>query len=188
MHYPFIITILALLPLAVQGIVTKPSSSLIQTVRTGFLLHDPFSHAFGERRGVSESGFSYNAELILKAPQGRFFDFIFHPAPHFGFNVHTQNITHSAYAGLTWRLLNSENRVFLNVTFGGLLHTGETTHNKPSSIPFGTKLLFRESVEIGAQITSRHALSFIIAHASNAGIGKYNPGLNTLGFRFGYTF
>ena len=166
---------------------TAKGSSLLSELKMGPLLHDPFSHFVPNRVGVSESGFALNGELLFKSPGGRIFNFIFNPRPHIGLNLHTENHTHSTYAGLTWRLFNWDEIIFVNASFGGLIHSGATTKNRVGSVPLGTRLLFRESIEIGAMLTKRLSLSFILAHASNANIGKFNPGYNTLGFRFGCT-
>lgn len=162
------------------------ATSLFSELKMGPLFHDPFSHVIPKREGVSESGFALNGELLFKAPGGRFFNFIFNPRPHIGFNLHTENHTHSAYTGLTWRLFNWDDVIYVNASFGGLIHTGATTKNRVGCIPLGTRLLFRESIEIGAMLTRRVSLSFTLAHASNANIGKFNPGYNTLGFRLGF--
>lgn len=166
-----------------QGAVASP---MISELKLGPLLHDPFSHIIPHRRGVSESGFALNSELLFHSPGGRVFTFMRHPRPHVGINLHTENHTHSAYAGLTWRLFNWDDTVYVNASFGGLVHSGSTTKNKVGCIPLGTRLLFRESVEIGAMLTKSASISFTLAHASNANIGKFNPGYNTLGFRLGY--
>ena len=52
----------------------------------------------------------------------------------------------------------------------------------------GSRLLFRESVEGGYQLTRRVSLSVILDHLSNAGLAHYNQSLNNLGVRVGVTW
>ena len=52
----------------------------------------------------------------------------------------------------------------------------------------GSRLQFRESAEVGYQLTRRVRVSALFDHLSNAGLAHYNQSLNNLGVRVGVTF
>ncbi len=78
--------------------------------------------------------------------------------------------------------------VFLEATFGFGIHNGEVEKLQQRRRALGTRFLFRESLSLGVMIQEKHSVAVIIDHLSNAGLGKFNPGLTNLGMRYGYKF
>lgn len=78
-----------------------------------------------------EEGVFLNGEVLFGNPMtpfdNRFVDFLLRPRPHIGGTVTTSGGTNQIYAGLTWDY-NLTNRIFLEGTFGGTIHDGNTDH------------------------------------------------------------
>lgn len=51
----------------------------------------------------------------------------------------------------------------------------------------GSRLLFRASIYVGYRIKN-HRIIVVADHISNADLAERNPGLDTLGIRYGYVF
>jgi hypothetical protein len=53
----------------------------------------------------------------------------------------------------------------------------------------GSRVTFREAIEVGYRFLENHSISFVLDHYSNAGwIAERNQGNDDLGFRYGYKF
>ena len=52
----------------------------------------------------------------------------------------------------------------------------------------GSPILFRESAEIGYQVTPMISVSAILDHISNANLGRHNAGITSAGGRVGFKF
>jgi len=95
-------------------------------------------------------------------------------AGSFGFTYHTGNLDQAEEncpVGTTCSLPG--NRRFVD--------TGDVT--------LGSRILFRESLEVGYWVAERHGLSVYFAHMSNASIfDEDNDGMNFLGLRYRYAF
>lgn len=156
---------------------------LPQEIRGGVLKHDV-------RNGLShkyEKGYDINAELLWSSPQLTFFEYIFSPRPHLGTSINTEKGTDQFYLGLTWRL-DFLKFLFVEGSLGGEVHTGELKTKSSHKQALGCRFLFRESVSFGVQVTETHSLSLMLDHASNAGLSSHNPGLTSIGLRYGYRF
>ena len=93
------------------------------------------------------------------------------------------------HGGRPWRpLLALPEGLFVAGSLGGVAHDGYLNTAPPGRKRLGSRLLFRESAEVGYQLTRRVSVSALFDHLSNAGLAHYNQSLNNLGVRVGVTF
>ena len=78
--------------------------------------------------------------------------------------------------------------MFFSLDLGGAVHDGETSTSRRDRKELGTRVLFREAIEIGYRFQEHHALSLRFDHISNASLADNNEGLDTLGVVYGYSF
>ena len=52
----------------------------------------------------------------------------------------------------------------------------------------GSRILFRESAELGYQLNPAISVSALLDHISNANLGRHNMGLTSAGARLGFKF
>ena len=160
--------------------------NILREARIGMLVHDegPFSRH-------KEEGYDTNFEFLFVSPD--FFTAIWSPRPHAGGTINSSGNTSQAYLGATWGWEFWKN-FYLNLSFGGALHTGEKETSDPDKKSLGCSTLFRESLDLGYRISGPHSVMFHFAHISNAKLCKndegraVNEGLETLGIRYGYRF
>jgi lipid A 3-O-deacylase len=110
-------------------------------------------------------------------------NFFLRPRAHVGFSVTPDEGTNQVYGGLTWEA-HLTSKIFVEASFGGTLHDGETAGNDPNS--YGCSLMFRESASIGYELTERVRIMATVDHMSNAGLCDQNQGLTNAGVRIGY--
>jgi hypothetical protein len=146
-----------------------PSTSLFE-VRLGILDHDP--GIFGDHK---EKGVDVNAEVLFASPD--FLSVLWSPRPHIGGTFNTYGYTDQVYAGLTWRR-----------DFGPSFNDGELDKRFHDRKALGSNVLFRESLSLGVQFDERNNVSVMVDHISNAGLAKYNGGMETVGLRYGHSF
>ena len=135
-------------------------------------------------REKTEKSPNLNFEYIQGPWATRIGSYIFSPHPHVGISINTRQGTHQFYAGLTWRLNFGD--FFIEPSLGGEIHTAHLKINTSSKKALGSRLLFREALAIGYQITEKNSVSILLDHASNMGFTKPNRGITTVGFRYGY--
>ena len=139
-----------------------------------------------------EPGADVNVEVLFPSPA--FLHVLGTPRPHLGVAVNTAGQTDYGYLGLTWSgrpwrdLLPLPEALFVAGSLGGGLHDGQLTSGPPDRKILGSRLLFRESVEGGYQLTSVLSVSVLLDHLSNAGLASHNQGLTNLGMRVGVRF
>lgn len=143
-------------------------------------------HNVGPIATELDDGVQANAELRFESPA--VLRYVLRPRPLVGASVNTAGDTSFFYTGLVWTW-NAEEGPFLDFYFGGTVHNGvldsrEVVDRKR----LGSRLLFRESIEIGYRIDAHHSLSISMAHASNAGLARRNEGNDDIGIRYGYHF
>ena len=182
-------------PAAAQTVLTAPPPAaappfgFIDEFKVGGLGHD-----VGFLTHHVESGADVNLELLFTSPE--WLRIIGSPRPHIGADINTAGNTSDGYFGLTWgvglkRLLGFADGWFVNGSLGGAIHDGYLT--RPSPPPPGRKLLgarilFRESAELGFQLTPRVNVSAILDHISNANLAPRNAGITSAGLRLGFRF
>lgn len=151
-------------------------------LRGGVLYHDFMEH---------ESGIDLNAEYLSRWAA---FD-LFIPKtsvqaifrPHLGANLNLNGDTSFAYAGYSLTL-NLTERLFLEGSFGGMVHNGLSDDHSDDTLDLGCNVMFRESIAAGFRLTEHWNVSALVEHASNAGFCNANNGLTNAGVRIGYVF
>lgn len=162
---------------------SEEDSGIVSEIRLGVLVHD--AAIISER--VEPTGPDANFEILFESPD--FFKILWSPRPHFGVTLNPQGATSQAYLGLTWDW-NATDLVFAEFSVGGSVHDGklESLRAGPEEKPLGCRLLFRESLSLGYRLTDLHSLSVMVDHVSNGYLCDVNPGLDTVGLRWGYRF
>ena len=160
---------------------------VVDEVKIGFLAHD-----IGLFEPHVEDGVDINFETLFVSPD--FLGFIGSPRPHIGGWVNTAGNTDAGYFGLTWGITLLENLlapgdgVFANASLGGAFQDGYTSIAPPGRKTLGSRALFRESLELGYQVTPVFSVSGFVDHMSNANLAPQNAGLTDAGVRFGFKF
>jgi lipid A 3-O-deacylase len=160
---------------------------IIDEVKGGVLAHDI---TLGGR--AVESGADFNGEVLFTSPS--FLDFMAAPRPHVGVSINSDGNTDQAYFGLTWGLplvhhiLGQSDALTIYGSLGGALQDGYEDSAPPGRKKLGSPILFRESVELGYQLTPVYSISGIVDHISNANLGSHNAGITSAGARFGIKF
>ncbi|GAB4521072.1 MAG: acyloxyacyl hydrolase [Parvularculaceae bacterium] len=179
----------ALCFMAVGGAAAQSPSSgadrLISEIRGGV-----FSHDTGVFSSNEEDGIALNGEILFNGPD--FLRYIGNPRPHIGGTWAVKDDTTSqAYFGLSWEADFWRERMFFYGSFGGAIHTGETgpeSEIPPNRKALGCRVLFRESLGLGVNLTPRVNVAAHLDHISNARLCDQNEGLENAGVRFGYRF
>lgn len=161
--------------------------SLLDEIRFGVHHHD--LHVAGVR---DERGVDINGEILFRRPGfrtgSRFLDFAFNPRPHIGGHLNTKKFTSQAYVGITWDYKFYDN-FFFEASFGGAYHTGNLKTNiAGQKRPLGCRVIFRESMSLGYELTENWRVMLSYDHISNGGLCSINAGLSTIGGRMGYKF
>ncbi len=168
---------------------TQPrlQTGIIDEVKVGVLGHD-----VGFLTHHVESGADINLEMLFTPPD--LLQVIGSPRPHIGADINTNNDTSDGYFGLTWgimliqSLFGANDSVFANGSLGGAIHDGHIDTAPPDEKRLGSRILFRESAELGYQLTPTISVSAILDHISNANLGQHNAGITSAGARFGVKF
>jgi len=157
------------------------SQRILDEMRVGVLLHDPWSP---ERGSVD---FSFQAYFSRPAFQAGVPAFLV-PKPFFGAAVNAHGLTSHVHAGLAWSL-DLTDRLFIEVGLAGAFHTGRF-----DPVPgvrrnaMGCAVHFRESAGIGFRLDHNWSLIATVEHLSNGGLCNHNRGLTNLGMQVGYRF
>lgn len=137
--------------------------------------------------GGSDDTVAINAELLSPHFAGQYGDLILdallNPRLHIGTTLTTDDGVNQAYAGLTWDY-HLTDAVFLETSFGGAVHNGETDDHNADS--YGCTIQFRESLSVGVDLSERISLMATVDHMSNSGLCNENQGLTNAGVRLGY--
>jgi lipid A 3-O-deacylase len=161
----------------------------IDEIKLGVLAHD--IRVFGLGR-PGETGADLTLEVLFPSPA--FFRMLGAPRPHLGVSINTAGQTDYGYIGLTWSgrpwrpLLTLPEGLFVAGSLGGAAHDGYLNTAPPGRKRLGSRLQFRESAEVGYQLTRRISVLALFDHLSNAGLAHHNQSLNNLGARIGVTF
>ena len=170
-------------PAAAQG-------KLVDEVKVGALAHD-----VGFLGHHVEGGADVNLEILFTSPD--FLAVIGSPRPHIGGDINTDGNTSDGYFGLTWGIMLIQNLfgagdgIFANGSLGGAVHDASPLTGSvqpPGHKLLGSRVLFRESAEIGYQINPQVSVSAILDHISNANLAPRNAGITNAGARLGLKF
>src|SRR5690242_4608066 len=161
------------------------AGSLIDEMRAGIFYHD--AGVFGSNK---EDGPDLNLELRVASPD--FLSAIWSPRPHLGVHANLAGDTSQLYFGLTWTFMlwptGGADGLFLDASLGGSAHNGKLDTDDPDRKSLGSRVLFRESLELGYRFAEVHSISVMLDHMSNANLADRNEGLDTLGVRYGLKF
>ena len=166
-----------------------PTFKLIDEVKIGALSHD-----VGFLGHHVEGGTDVNIEMLFTPPE--FLSIIGSPRPHIGADINTAGNTSDGYFGLTWgitliqSLFHADDGIFVDGSLGGAIHDGYLTGatEPPGRKLLGSRILFRESAELGYQLTPTISVSALLDHISNANLAPRNAGITSAGARFGFKF
>lgn len=160
---------------------------IVDEVKVGVLAHD-----IGLFDRHAESGADFNGEILFVSPG--FLSVIGAPRPHLGIEVNSDGNTDNAYFGLTWGLrlvpaiLGHSDALTLYGSLGGAVNDGFHDGAPPGRKDLGSPILFRESVELGYQLTPVTSVSLLLDHVSNANLASHNGGITNIGARVGFKF
>jgi lipid A 3-O-deacylase len=169
-----------------------PTSATAQTQVVDEFKFGVLAHDIGLFDKHVESGSDINFEMLFTPPE--FFRVIGSPRPHLGGSLNTAGKTNDGYFGLTWGITLLQNlfgwggSVFANGSLGGALQDGFTNSAPPDRKKLGSTALFRESVELGYQLTPNLSISGFVDHMSNANLAPHNAGITDAGARLGFKF
>lgn len=152
----------------------------LSELRVGGLYHD--AGVFGNHK---EGGEDVNAEVLFTSPD--ILSVIWSPRPHLGTNINDDGYTSQVYGGLTWTYDFTQN-LFGEFSEGGSVNDGQLNKTDHHHKALGSPVLFRESLSLGWRFDEHNSLSAMLDHISNAGLARYNGGLDTAGLRYGYRF
>ena len=186
------LTRVALASLSIAWLVAAPlpaaaQLNIVDEVKTGILAHD-----VGFLGHHLEKGPDVNLEMLFTPPD--LLALIGSPRPHIGADINTAGKTSDGYFGLTWgimliqSLFGTGDGVFINGSLGGAVHDGYLNSGPPNRKLLGTRVLFRESAELGYQLVPGISMSALLDHISNANIGHHNMGITSAGARLGFKF
>jgi hypothetical protein len=95
--------------------------------------------------------------------------------------------TSSLYAGFTW-IVNLNARAYASIDLGGAVHDGKLKSDDPERAELGSRLLFREAVEIGIRVGDGWSVGIRLDHISNANLASENDGITDLGLIISRSF
>jgi lipid A 3-O-deacylase len=172
---------------ALLALPARAQEGFIDEMKFGVLDHD-----VGFLTHHVETGQDVNVEVLFTSPS--FLSIIGSPRPHLGADINDAGNTSDGYFGLTWgvkplqALFGGDDRVFLNGSLGGAYQDGYIDRAPPGRKRLGSPVLFRESAELGYQLTPIISVSAILDHISNADLGAHNAGITSAGARLGFKF
>jgi lipid A 3-O-deacylase len=181
---------LAALSAAFLGFAPAPAAAqgIIDEIKFGVLDHDVSIFGHGK-----ETGGDINLELLFGSPA--FLKFLGSPRPHIGMDVNSDGNTSQFYIGATWdadlisSVLGKSDAIYVEGSLGGAVHDGETNGPELTTQKrLGSRVLFRESAELGWRFTPGQTIGIFMDHISNADLGPHNDGLTSLGARLGFKF
>src|SRR5437868_6485543 len=168
---------IALVCLAAVWLLMAPAPAMAQAkivdeVKAGVLAHD-----VGFLGHHLEKGPDVNLEMLFTPPD--ILGIIGSPRPHIGADINTDGKTSDGYFGLTWgitliqSLFGFGDGVYANGSLGGAVHDGSPLTGAtppPGRKLLGSRILFRESAELGYRINPTLSISGILDHISNANL------------------
>jgi lipid A 3-O-deacylase len=165
----------------------RAADGIIDQLKFGVLDHD--ATIGGHHK---EPGADINGELQFSSPT--ILSFVWSPRPTIGTDINTDGKTSQFYGGLTWTILNfkdvfkTDDAIFLDGQLGGAVHDGHLRGGSSNDKQLGSRVLFRESIDIGYQFVKRQSVSVFLDHISDAGLTSQNQGITNIGVRYGYGF
>ena len=185
-------TSLAVAALTIGWLVAAPVPAsaqlkIVDEVKAGVLAHD-----VGFLGHHLEKGPDVNLEMLFTPPD--VLAIIGSPRPHIGADINIAGKTSDGYFGLTWGIMLIQNLfgagdgIFANGSLGGAVHDGYIDSGPPNRKLLGSRVLFRESAELGYQLVPGINVSALLDHISNANLGRHNMGITSAGARLEFKF
>jgi lipid A 3-O-deacylase len=162
------------------GSQSESDSGWVSEVRVGGLRHDAGIFSLSK-----EKSWDVNAEALFRSPE--WLDTLWSPRPHLGVSINAEGLTSQVYTGLTWDH-DVTQALFVEFSLGGSANDGHLNVPAPSRKALGSHLEFHESLSLGYRLTAQSSISIMLDHISNAGLARYNEGMETIGPRYGYKF
>ena len=187
LKYGAMVVAAALMLTLVRGAETKAASPWGPDDHRGEWRLGVVDHDAGVFGRTKESGVDITAELRFKPLRGGFWDALGSPRLHVGANISTAGDTNQFYSGLTWSWY-FWGPLFASFDFGASIHDGSLSSSKSDEKELGSRILFREALELGVRLTHRHSLAIRLDHSSNANLADNNEGIDTIGLVYGYRF
>lgn len=131
-----------------------------------------------------ERGYNINVEYLFPSFKADIWSWILNPKVHVGTSVNLEGYTSHLYTGLTW--IGSFRRLVIEPTFGAGLNNGKRTKEGHKRQRLGSHLLFRESLSLGYRLGGGYTVYGFVDHVSSAHLAHPNPGITTVGIRFGF--
>ena len=162
-------------------------TKIVDELKIGGLAHD-----VGFLGRHVEGGADVNVEVLFTSPD--LLSYIGSPRPHIGADINTSGNTSDGYFGLTWGIMLIQNLfgvgdgIFANGSLGGAVQNGYLNSAPPDRKKLGSRILFRESLELGYQINPVVSVSALLDHISNANLAEHNAGITSAGARIGFRF
>ena len=148
------------------------------------IAEDRERHLFYVGCSSRENGVDANLELIF-GPSVDFWGGSLRPA--LGASINTEADTSKVYVDARFEV-DTDIGLFFALGVGGAVHDGELNNNDKTRKALGSRVLFHFPIEIGYRFDEHHGVSVFFDHMSNAWLADYNPGMDTLGMRYGYRF
>jgi hypothetical protein len=167
----------------------KPAAPLriLDEFKLGLLAHD-----VGIGGHHREDGVDVHAELLFASPD--IFKYILKPRPLFGIDINSKGLTSSYWVGLAWGGVFYEpgwsrgDGFFGYFSFGPAVHDGKLDTTDPNRKSLGSRVLFREAIDLGYRFNDVISFAAFIDHISNANLANRNEGLTNMGGRVGFRF
>lgn len=161
--------------------VRDPLWGVIAEMRGGILYHDP--PIFG---GSKEKGLDVDFETRFTSPD--WLSFMWSPRPLIGVHINDEGYTSQIFAGIAWEWWFLK-PFYVDFSFGLAAHDGYIDTEKLHRKSLGSRVLFREALELGWNFYGRNDINILFDHVSHGNMfGKRNEGLDTIGIRYGYRF
>jgi len=139
------------------------------------------SHSTGPISSGKESGIDLHAKLLFTTK-------ILKAYPGVGTDINLNGDTSFLYGGLS-RQGKFFKHLLLGAFFGLAVHNGDLDASNSDKRQFGTRLLFREAIDIGFYMNKEVSISLMYDHYSNAGLAnKRNQGNDNIGIRVSYYY
>lgn len=173
----------------------------VRKVAFGLLAHD-----IGPISDNKEKGLDPNWEIQFNPPEWRWWRWVGSPSFMAGATPNFNGDTSEYYAGFAWQVSLSSNfldnltndfskRLWVSGGLSAAVHTGPlkkdvTGCRLDNDCGFGTRVLPRLQLEIGATFWKNHGLSFFGDHMSGGRAfgGSQNEGIDHIGLRYHFFF
>jgi hypothetical protein len=174
---------------------------VVEEVRAGVAVHD-LGWSIINADGDEEKSIALNAEIIFAEPE--FLKWALSPQPYIGGTLNVEGKTSYGGAGLLWRQ-NLGERFYGDFAFGVVVHDGflnfeeidDSTSNlrdfiqtANSSNVYGSRVLFRQQLTLGLNLSEDWAAEGFVEHISHGGLLSDGPneGSDAAGFRLNRKF